>query len=141
MPFPIALVTGLLPVLKDILDRVIPDTAEAERVRVQMEAELIQAANQESMAQIEVNKIEASHSSIFVAGWRPFIGWVCGISLALLYIPMAVIGTALWAWACIEAGALVARPELGTAEVIALVLSLLGMSTLRSREKALGVAR
>jgi hypothetical protein len=141
MAFPIALVTGLLPVLKEILDRVIPDTAEAERVRVQMEAELIQAANQESMAQIEVNKIEAAHSSIFVAGWRPFIGWVCGISLALLYIPTAVIGTALWAWACIEAGALVPRPELGTAEVIALVLSLLGMSTLRSREKALGVAR
>jgi hypothetical protein len=141
MAFPIALVTGLLPVLKEILDRVIPDTAEAERVRVQMEAELIQAANQESMAQIEVNKIEASHSSIFVAGWRPFIGWVCGISLALLYIPTALIGTALWAWACIEAGALVPRPELGTAEVIALVLSLLGMSTLRSREKALGVAR
>lgn len=141
MAFPIALVTGLLPVLKEILDRVIPDTAEAERVRVQMEAELLQAANQESMAQIEVNKIEASHSSIFVAGWRPFIGWVCGISLALLYIPTALIGTALWAWACVEAGALVPRPELGTAEVIALVLSLLGMSTLRSREKALGVAR
>lgn len=141
MAIPIALVTGLLPVLKGILDRVIPDTAEAERVRVQMEAELLQAASQESMAQIEVNKIEASHSSIFVAGWRPFIGWVCGISLALLYIPTAVIGTALWAWACVEAGAIVPRPELGTAEVVALVLSLLGMSTLRSREKALGVAR
>jgi len=141
MAFPVALVAGLLPVIKEVLDRVIPDTAEAERVRVQMEAELIQAANQESMAQIEVNKIEASHSSIFVAGWRPFIGWVCGISLALLYIPTAVIGTALWVWACIEAGALVPRPELGTAEVIALVLSLLGMSTIRSREKALGVAR
>lgn len=141
MPFPVALVTGLLPVIKEVLDRVIPDTAEAERVRVQMEAELIQAANQESMAQIEVNKIEAAHSSIFVAGWRPFIGWVCGISLALLYIPTAVIGTALWVWACVEAGTLVPRPELGTSEVIALVLSLLGMSTLRSREKALGVAR
>jgi hypothetical protein len=61
--------------------------------------------------------------------------------MALYYIPMAVMGTGLWVWACIEAGALVPRPELGTGEIIGLVISLLGMGSLRTTEKLNGVAR
>ncbi|MCX7369859.1 MAG: 3TM-type holin [Alphaproteobacteria bacterium] len=141
MPIPVALITGLLPVLGEILDRIIPDSAEAERVRVKMEAELLQAANQESLAQIEVNKIEAAHSSIFVAGWRPFIGWVCGVCLALYYGVQILIGSALWVWASVNAGSLVERPELGLAEIIGLTGVLLGGASLRTFEKVRGVAR
>ena len=136
-----AILTALVPALGTLIDRLIPDKAEAERARLDMEAALVNAANQAAMAQVEVNKIEAAHPSIFVAGWRPAIGWVCAASMGLYYIPMAVMGTGLWVWACIEAGSLVPRPELGTGEIIGLVISLLGMGSLRTTEKLNGVAR
>jgi hypothetical protein len=137
----LALVPALLPALGTLIDRLIPDKAEAERARIDMEAALVASANQAAMAQVEVNKIEAAHASVFVSGWRPAIGWVCAASMALYYIPMALIGTGLWAWACIQAGVIVPRPEMGIVEIIGLVTSLLGMGTLRTTEKLNGVAR
>lgn len=137
----LALIPSLLPVLGGVIDRVIPDKAAAEKARLEMEAALQQAAAQSDLAQVEVNKTEAAHSSVFVAGWRPFIGWVCGVALGLYYIPMFIIGMGLWIWACLQAGQLVPRPELGVAEIIGLVMSLLGMGALRSLEKVRGVAR
>jgi hypothetical protein len=140
MPIP-AIVTALLPALGTLIDRLIPDRAAAEKAKAEMEAELIRASNEAALAQVEVNKIEAGHSSVFVAGWRPAIGWVCAGAMALYYIPMALVGTGLWAWACIQAGAIVPRPEMGIVEIIGLVTSLLGMGTLRTTEKLNGVAR
>ena len=136
-----AIVTALVPALGTLIDRLIPDKAEAEKARNQLEAQLVTAANAAAMAQVEVNKVEAAHSSVFVAGWRPFIGWVCGVALALYYIPMFIIGMALWIWACLEAGQLVQRPELGVAEIIGLVMAMLGLGSLRTLEKLNGVAR
>jgi hypothetical protein len=137
----IPIVTALLPALGTLIDRLIPDRAAAEKAKAEMELQLVQAANAAAMAQVEVNKIEAGHSSVFVAGWRPAIGWVCAGAMALYYIPMALVGTGLWAWACIQAGAIVPRPEMGIVEIIGLVTSLLGMGTLRTTEKLNGVAR
>ncbi len=134
-------ITALLPALGTLIDRLIPDRAAAEKAKAEMEQQLVAAANQAALAQVEVNKIEAAHSSVFVAGWRPFIGWVCGAAMALYYIPMALVGTGLWVWACIQAGVIVPRPEMGIAEIIGLVMSLLGMGTLRTSEKMRGVAR
>ena len=137
----LALVPALLPALGTLIDRLIPDKAEAEKARLDMEAALVASANQAAMAQVEVNKIEAAHASVFVSGWRPAIGWVCAAAMALYYIPMALVGTGLWAWACIQAGVVVPRPEMGIVEIIGLVTSLLGMGTLRTTEKLNGVAR
>lgn len=136
-----AIITALVPALGTLVDRLIPDRAAAERAKADMEAALVKAANEAALAQVEVNKIEAGHSSVFVAGWRPFIGWVCGAALALYYIPMFIIGMGLWVWACLEAGAMVPRPELGVAEIIGLVMAMLGLGGLRTFEKLHGVAR
>jgi hypothetical protein len=136
-----AILTALVPALGTLVDRLIPDTAAAQRAKDEMEAALIKASNEAALAQVEVNKIEAAHSSVFVAGWRPFIGWVCGVALALYYVPMFIIGMALWVWACLEAGQLVPRPELGVAEIIGLVMAMLGLGGLRTLEKMRGVAR
>jgi len=124
-----------------LVDRLIPDKAAAQRAKDDMEAALVKASNEAALAQVEVNKIEAGHSSVFVAGWRPFIGWVCGVALALYYVPMFIIGMGLWVWACLEAGAMVPRPELGVAEIIGLVMAMLGLGGLRTFEKLHGVAR
>lgn len=93
--------------------------------------------------QVELNKIEAAHSSVFVAGWRPAIGWVCAASLAVYYIPRFAVGTGMWVWACFQTTppALVPLPEMGIADILGLVGSLLGMSWMRTQEKKAGVAR
>lgn len=76
--------------------------------------------------QAEINKIEASHRTIFVAGWRPAIGWICALGL-------------FWGW--IVGPILVfafpgrALPEINTAEALTLVTSLLGLGVLRTYEK------
>jgi hypothetical protein len=71
---------ALIPVLGDIIDKVIPDPNK----RIELNLELARIADQEAaresaerIAQTEVNKAEAGHSSTFVAGWRPAVGWSC----------------------------------------------------------------
>ena len=64
----------------NVLDKLF--TSKEEKLTKQ---EALQRLSQEPMmAQVEINKIEAQHRSIFVAGWRPFIGWVCGFNLFYL---------------------------------------------------------
>jgi len=80
--------------------------------------------------QAEINKIEASHRTVFVAGWRPAIGWICALSL-------------FWGW--ILAPLLVfffperPLPNINTAEALTLVTSLLGLGVLRTYEKRTGI--
>ncbi len=85
-----------------------------------------------SLAQIELNKIEAGHRSIFVAGWRPFIGWVCGFALVWHFMLFDML-----TWITINFFPHVtALPDLtGTAQLITVLMSLLGLGALRTAEK------
>ena len=101
------------------------------------------------LAQVELNKVEAGHRSIFVAGWRPWIGWVAGFSLALYFIPQFVMGAVIWTKACYEilsAVTLTAEnittvlppyPVNGDA-LLELVIAMLGLAGLRTLEKGIG---
>ena len=131
-----AIVTALVPALGTLVDRLIPDRAAAERAKADMEAALVKAANEAAMAQVEVNKIEAGHSSVFVAGWRPFIGWVCGAALAWAFI----VGPVL-AWSLAVFGIRETLPPIMTDNLFELVLAMLGLGGLRTFEKMRGVAR
>jgi len=94
-------------------------------------------AQEPGKIQAEINKIEAQHRSVFVAGWRPFIGWVCGISLAVFYIPQFAIASYLWANMCVSAGEILPYPEVHSESLFELVLGMLGMAVLRTAEKAI----
>ena len=87
---------------------------------------------QPSLAQIELNRVEAMHRSIFVAGWRPFIGWVCGFSLAWSFIIYDLL-----TWASITFyDSTIVFPQLnGTDQLMTIVLSLLGLGAVRTIEK------
>lgn len=89
--------------------------------------------------QAEITKVEAAHASIFVAGWRPAIGWVCAISLFVYYVPRFLMATVLWTAEIWTKGQWIAPPEVGISDVLGLVGTLLGMSYLRTREKESGV--
>jgi hypothetical protein len=84
-----------------------------------------------NMAQIEVNKIEAAHSSIFVSGWRPFIGWICGISLAWKFLVSNLVLIII----SLSGVKGFVMPEIGAGELMPLVLALLGLGGLRTYEK------
>lgn len=114
-------------------------TTDKERIELELEGRKIDQAV--DLAQIEVNKAEAANASVFTSGWRPAIGWTCAISLFCYYVPYVTAATALWVWRVIQTGELVARPDLGIADLLGLVFSMLGMSTLRTSEKFKGVAR
>jgi hypothetical protein len=90
---------ALIPVLGDIIEKVIPDPNK----RIELNLELARIADQEAaresnerIAQTEVNKTEAGHSSIFVAGWRPAVGWSCvaGFLYTVLIAPAFSLGVA-----------------------------------------------
>ena len=131
-----AILTALVPALGTLVDRLIPDRAAAERAKADMEAALVKAANDAALSQVEVNKIEAGHGSVFVAGWRPAIGWVCAAALAWAFIvaPIASWGMAVF-------GLRETLPAIGTDNLFELVLAMLGLGGLRTFEKLRGVAR
>jgi len=132
----IPIVTALLPALGTLIDRLIPDRAAAEKAKAEMEQQLVTAANQAALAQVEVNKIEAAHSSVFVAGWRPSIGWVCAAGLAWAFV-LAPIAS----WALVVLGIKADLPAIHTDYLLELVLAMLGIGGLRTFEKLRGVAR
>ena len=65
-----------------ILDKFIEDKDQKAKLAHEIATMAEKHAHEAAMAQVDVNKSEAQHRSIFVASWRPFVGWICGIALA-----------------------------------------------------------
>lgn len=70
-------IVGAAEGVAGIVDRFV-ETDDEKRAAEIIKAKMMM---QPSLVQTELNKIEATHRSVFVAGWRPFIGWVCGLAL------------------------------------------------------------
>lgn len=128
----LALLNVLAPILGNVLDKVLPDP----EAKAKAQQEILGALVASDLAQMEVNKAEAGHASVFVAGWRPFIGWVGGAALAYIYIvrPMADWGLQIWYPGIVP-------PPLVTDGLLELVLAMLGLGGLRTFEKMKGVTR
>lgn len=130
----IPIIGEILNVVKGPLERLIPDRNARQKFEHDLEMEMLRAG----MAQMQINKAEAQHPSIFVAGWRPFVGWVCGLALAWHFI-----GFDLMNWLRLAFFPDVpAPPDLsGTDTLITVLLSMLGLGGLRTVEKLKGVSR
>jgi hypothetical protein len=120
-----ALIPALIPLLSD-LTKFIPDPAARERHEIAL-AQLATAADN---AQLEVNKVEAANPSVFVAGWRAFIGWVCGFGLGYTFL-----GAPILAYILTIAAPGMALPVIPTDNLMELVLAMLGLGGLRTFEK------
>lgn len=90
---------ALVSTIGGLVDKFIPDKTAAAAAQAELIQLLEKGEIDKALAQIQVNMMEAQHASIFVAGWRPALGWVCVASL--LY---SVIGWNLLAWLSINAG-------------------------------------
>ncbi len=105
----------------------------SDEEKLDKQALLTRIAQKPHILQSEINKIEAAHRSLFVAGWRPFIGWVCGLGFL-----WAFLGHPLFEWVVAVRKLGVTAPGIPTENMLELVLALLGLGGLRTYEKILG---
>ena len=89
----------------------------------------------------EINSVEAAHRNIFVSGWRPFIGWVAGVSLGCFYIPQFALASYLWVRMCLTANVLLPYPEVNSDKLMSLIVGMLGLGAFRTYEKIKGKAK
>lgn len=125
----------ILEVGKTLIDRFFPDkeaarAAEAEFLKLAMDGELKQV-----IAQLEINAREAAHPSVWVAGWRPFFGWVGGTAFAYVGVFQPLI-----AWIASIRGWPV-PPDIDTEFLWVVVSGLLGIGGLRTFEKTRNVTK
>ena len=85
-------------------------------------------------AQTDINLEEAKNPNLFVSGWRPFVGWICGFSLAWQFI-----GSPIFEWTVKLLGKNITAPDLDTGSLITVLFALLGLGGMRTYEKFKGV--
>lgn len=131
-------ISNIAGAVKGIIDKFVPDANEKLKMQLELATKEIVQEHERLLAQINVNAEEAKNPSIFVAGWRPAIGWICAIALALNYWPRAVVATFFWCVQAYSSGTIPPFPDLGTTALLGLVGSMLGVVGIRSLDKWLG---
>jgi hypothetical protein len=124
-------IAPFIPLIGKALDRLFPDPEKANEAKLklfelQQEGQLaeLDADLKLALGQIEVNKAEAQHPNVFIAGWRPFVGWVSGVSVAWNFIAYPTV-----TWFGVDA------PALDTSQLMVLLLGMLGLGGMRSLDK------
>lgn len=111
------------------IDRIWPNKTEQEKAELAAAVTVVQG-------QLEVNKAEAASPSVFVAGWRPYIGWVCGMACAWNWIGLPITKAAL----ILFGGPVLTLAPADLTEMLPVLMGMLGLGALRTHEKVKGVA-
>ncbi len=128
------------PIIGDIIgkviDRVLPDKAANDAAKATLLQMQVSGELKEVTDQLAVNLAEAQSKSVFVAGWRPFVGWVCGAAFAWSFVlqPFLMFGAAVTHHA-VDPKIL---PTLDLATMMPVLLGMLGLGAMRSYDKAQG---
>jgi len=128
---------ALIGPVTGLLDKFIEDKDQKARLAHDIATMAEKHAHEAAMAQTDINKVEAQHRSIFVAGWRPFIGWTCGVALAYHFVvaPLILFGAG---WAGAEIPEL---PQFDMDSLMTVLLGMLGLGGMRTFEKAKGLTK
>ncbi len=128
---------SLIGPVTGLLDKFIPDADEKAKLAHEIATMAEKQAHEANMGQLEINKMEAQHRSVFIAGWRPFLGW--GLSFAMIWhfvlVPMISFG---FAYGGIEAPEL---PAFDMNSLMTVLMGMLGLGGLRTFEKTKGLAK
>jgi len=135
-------ILGISSVVESV-GKVIGDlhTSDKERMELELESKRIDQAI--DLGQMEVNKVEAANQNLFVAGWRPAIGWVGAGAMFYQFLLYPIL---VWAWVWLQAEGYVPKevkppPMLDTEALWVILSGMLGIAGMRSFEKSRGVAR
>ena len=120
-----------------LLDKFIEDKDQKTKLAHEIATMAERHAQEQVLAQLEVNKAEAAHRNLWVAGWRPFIGWICGAAMAwhFLLLPMLTSVAGVLGYPV---------PDLmgfDMDSLMTVLLGMLGLGGMRTFEKAKGVAK
>ncbi len=133
---PVTAITGAIPSVVDSAFKGLDNLFTSDKERAEAKLKVIEELAKPHHYQALTNLEEAKHASIFVAGWRPAIGWVCaaGIAYAVLIYPFSgMIATFI--------DPSIQLPEIDSSILMTLTLNLLGLGGLRTYEKQKGIAR
>ena len=122
-----AIVDSVIGVAGKVLDKFVEDKDLKAKLQHEMNMQLHNA----NLAQVEINKTEAAHRSIFVAGWRPACGWICSIALLYHFVIQPIIVFILSA-----AGYSYDLPSFDMSSLMTVLMGMLGLGGLRSFEKS-----
>jgi len=127
---------ALIPLIGTIVEKAIPDPQAQADAKLKVmelaqkgELAVLDAETKLALGQLEVNKVEAAHGSVFVAGWRPFVGWVCGAGLAAQVIIFPLLDR-IFKW----------QMQFDTELLILTMTGMLGIGGMRTYEKVKGVS-
>jgi hypothetical protein len=124
-----SILSSLIKPITSILDKVIEDKDTKNEIAFELATMAERHAQELAKGQLDVNKVEAAHKSLFVSGWRPAIGWICG--LALLY--STILAPILGIWFIV--------PPVDSSLLTSVLMGMLGLGAMRSYEKKNNVAR
>ena len=124
-------VTAALDIGGKLIDRLWPDPAQRDQAKLA----LLQMQQSGELAQIEVNKEEARNPSVFVSGWRPFIGWVCGLACGWNWLGLPIAKAAF-----LIGGVTLDLKPADLSEMWPVLLGMLGLGGLRTLERLNGKA-
>ena len=131
---------ALIDPIATLLDKFIPDADERAKLAHDIATMAQRHAHEAAMAQVEVNKQEAQHRSMFVAGWRPFVGWTCAAALAYHFVlqPLIVFALVVFPDTPVPVNEL---PKFDMQSLMTVLLGMLGLGGLRTYEKTKGMTR
>jgi phenylpyruvate tautomerase PptA (4-oxalocrotonate tautomerase family) len=127
----------LVDPVSDILDKVVEDKDQKARLAHEIATMAERHAQELARGQIDINKEEAKSRNIFIAGWRPFVGWTCGLALFwhFLGLPVTLFITG---WFNLQHPPL---PEFDMQSLMTVLLGMLGLGGMRTFEKFKGVTK
>lgn len=133
----LSLLGKLVDPVSNILDKVVEDKDQKARLAHEIATMAERHAQELAQGQIEINKEEAKSRNIFIAGWRPFVGWTCGLALFwhFLGLPVTLFITG---WFNLQHPPL---PEFDMQSLMTVLLGMLGLGGMRTFEKFKGITK
>ena len=141
MAFPLL---AIIPLIEKVLDHVIPDPVKAAEAKLKLaelaakgESEELAALVAMAAAQTDILKIDAASTSFFQKGWRPLAAWTC-VVVGFIYPLVRVVVP--WVLQVSGVAGVPDLPALDTGEMVAMLMGMLGLGTMRSIERQQGKA-
>lgn len=127
-------ITSIINLGNTLVDRLLPDKAQNDAAKAELTKLIVSGEIQQIAGQIQIDAVEASSNSVFVAGWRPFVGWICGLGFGYQFViqPFLTFLVKLH-------NPNFTAPLLDVSTLSELLMALLGMGALRTVDKVKGV--